>query len=282
MILSPTKTKMAVSPQIEESPASTDGNSHNPFGIRLRRTQALQRFITEDQHTEPVHEAPQPTKVEPPQSTPPLVTPVVSTKPAIPKKPDTVEGATKTKRISDSGAGRSEAPSWISMAKQKQKIYKENSVENIAVSKEEAERRPSLTSVKEDSRTQESSKDLHRPPLEKVSHRPLSPPAPVPPVKASHICPTKPQSPPPPMTTCHLPHTSSPTPPIKPPHTSPPSTPQKPTPVPPLKLPHTTAPVKTPPPVPPNSPPPHQEEPPWMALAKKKAKAWSEMPQIVQ
>lgn len=25
-----------------------------------------------------------------------------------------------------------------------------------------------------------------------------------------------------------------------------------------------------------------QDEPPWMALAKKKAKAWSEMPQIVQ
>lgn len=32
----------------------------------------------------------------------------------------------------------------------------------------------------------------------------------------------------------------------------------------------------------PSTAPLAQDEPPWMALAKKKAKAWSEMPQIVQ
>lgn len=32
----------------------------------------------------------------------------------------------------------------------------------------------------------------------------------------------------------------------------------------------------------PSAAPLAQDEPPWMALAKKKAKAWSEMPQIVQ
>ncbi len=32
----------------------------------------------------------------------------------------------------------------------------------------------------------------------------------------------------------------------------------------------------------PSTAPLAQDEPPWLALAKKKAKAWSEMPQIVQ
>lgn len=263
----------------KESPAAVPGLTQNPFGVRLRRTQALQRFIAEDEQkqdvrtnkveplssTKPVQspKSPPPTQpitVKTPPPNPPVTAkpsvlnlpimnktaptnPPISAKPVLPRKPE-AEGGNKLKRTSDAA---SEPPSWISVAKHKQKVYKENS---SVTHKDEAEKK-----------TQESSKVIS---LNLKPASPLSPPTPVPPMapKPSHSCPTpaqtKPLSPPPPPATSARPTAQN--------------------------LSH---PCPCPAPAsPPSSPPPRvtspQDEPPWMALAKKKAKAWSEMPQIVQ
>lgn len=285
LVLSPTREKTtAAKPQ---TPAATKtqtedssvGNPHNPFGVRLRKTQALQRFISEDENTEPVHEpAAQTDKPDPPLSVAPSINPPISNKPAVPKKPE-VDSGGRTKRISDPAAARggSEAPSWISVAKQKQKIYKENSAEKITVNKEEEEKKTSVSvSSAVSSKTHELSNkvspvELLKPqaPLENVSRRPLSPPTPVPPqpLKSSPCpVPPKPQS---------CPRALSPPAAVAPSCTSPSPPPLSPKPNPALTS--RPAPLQ---PVPRVSSP--QDEPPWMALAKKKAKAWSEMPQIVQ
>lgn len=271
---------------VKESPSAVEGITQNPFGVRLRRTQALQRFITEDEQKQPVQTnkveplsslststkqsisnkpAPtsQPITVKTPPPIPPITTkpsvlnlpitnkpaaphPPISTKPVVPRKPE-LEGGNKVKRTSDAG---SEPPSWIFVAKHKQKVYQEHST---------------VTNKDETEKTPESSKasviSLNLKPAS-----PLSPPTPVPPVaqKPSHTfpapVPATPLSPPPTASTSAL----SPTRPTA-------QSPSRPCPA---------------PASPPASPPPRvtspQDEPPWMALAKKKAKAWSEMPQIVQ
>jgi len=101
------------------------------------------------------------------------------------------------------------------------------------------------------------------PPHPTPPQRPLSPPAPIP---TSQKSPSS-TSPPPPTKTA----TSSK------PQSPPPFTPAKPVSRAPGLPSQTPASQRGLPP--PASP---QDEPPWMALAKKKAKAWSEMPQIVQ
>ncbi|XP_073342703.1 uncharacterized protein [Pagrus major] len=328
---SPIKTQTSAAAGSEESAVVVEGNPDNPFGVRLRKTSVLHRFSSEEENTEPPTESPaqqSSCKVDSqqPVSVKPTLSPPVSNKPALPKKPD-VHGDTagKNKRISDPAAARgvsagSDSPSWISVAKQKQKIYKENSLEEIAVKKEDQERKSSLpmyvssaVSREHSTKTAESTTgkvsplEISKPPVsvEKEARRALSPPAPVPPQ------PPKPQS---------LPCPVPPKPQVPPAATKPtpqPIPPQRslspPTPVPvPQKSPSCTS----PPPLSktatsPKSPQPQsttvtsppfssrtapekstqrglpapalpQDEPPWMALAKKKAKAWSEMPQIVQ
>ncbi|KAJ4946501.1 hypothetical protein JOQ06_024167 [Pogonophryne albipinna] len=300
----------------EESSMVMEGNPDNPFGVRLRKTSALPRFSSEEENTEPSMEpSAQPTscRVDSPQpiSVKPSISQPISNKPALPKKPD-VQGDSggKNKRMTDPAAARgvsagSESPSWISLAKQKQKIYKENSLDEVSVRKEEPERKSSLPMNV--SSAAMSALEIGKPAAsaEKGSRRTLSPPTPVPPqpLKPQSLpCPVppKPQLPP---------ATAKPAPQLHSPQRS--LSPSTPTPVP-QKAPSCTSPSKpsptskslTSPPfstkIPEKSkapglpgqtpasqrgqPPPTlpQDEPPWMALAKKKAKAWSEMPQIVQ
>nr|XP_043896824.1 capping protein-inhibiting regulator of actin dynamics [Solea senegalensis] len=329
----------------EESSVVVEGNPDNPFGVRLRKTSALHLFSSEEANTESAVESPvQPTssKTEPPQpvGVKPSINHPVSNKPALPKKPDVHgDSGVKTKCISDPAAAAaaargvstgSESPSWISVAKQKQRIYKESSLDEITVKKEEQERKSSLpayvssTSKEQSNKTAEftgkvSSLELSKPSasVEKEARKSLSPPTPVPPQPSKvHLlpCAVSPKPYVPPATAKHpdqkslsapttvpvslkAPSCTSPTSLPKPASSlSPPSkTPQPPSAaVTPAPFSSRTAPEKSasraaglpgqttssqrglPPPALP------QDEPPWMALAKKKAKAWSEMPQIVQ
>ncbi|XP_058505610.1 capping protein-inhibiting regulator of actin dynamics-like isoform X3 [Solea solea] len=331
----------------EESSVVVEGNPDNPFGVRLRKTSALHLFSSEEANTESAVESPvQPTscKTEPPQpvGVKPSINHPVSNKPALPKKPDVHgDSGVKTKCISDPAAAAAaaaargvstgpESPSWISVAKQKQRIYKESSLDEITVKKEEQERKSSLpayvssTSKEQSNKTAEftgkvSSLELSKPSasVEKEARKSLSPPTPVPPQPSKvHLlpCAVSPKPYVPPATAKHpdqkslsapttvpvslrAPSCTSPTSLPKPASSlSPPSkTPQPPSAaVTPAPFSSRTAPEKSasraaglpgqttpsqrglPPPALP------QNEPPWMALAKKKAKAWSEMPQIVQ
>ncbi|XP_061642617.1 capping protein-inhibiting regulator of actin dynamics isoform X1 [Phyllopteryx taeniolatus] len=136
----------------EGSSVVIEGNYHSPFGVRLRKTAVLHRFSSEEENTEAPIEPP----VEPVSckaeatSFKPSISQPVGTKPALPKKPD-VHGDTgvKTKRVSEPAAAPgasagSDGPSWISVARQKQKIYKENSLDEMTVKKEEQDRKSSV------------------------------------------------------------------------------------------------------------------------------------------
>ncbi|XP_047440741.1 titin isoform X2 [Mugil cephalus] len=357
LVLSPSKMRSAVSvagkpqnsatpapvkPQTS-APASTEESSpavegSNPFGVRLRKTSGMLRLGSEEENTEPPVESPTPptsTKVDPPQpvSVKPSVYQPISNKPVVPKKPEVHgEGGGKLKRVSDPATGRgasagTNSPSWISMAKQKQKIYKENSLEEITVKKEEQERKSSLpmyvglaASREHSNKTAESSSKVSKSEIskpsasaEKEAKRALSPPTPVPPQPSksqSLSCPVAPKPQVPAVGAKHPPQPNAPQRSVPPP--TPVPVPQKPPsctgppslskPATPPKTPLVTSPPFSSRPVPEKpgakaaglsgqtpspqrglpSPSLPQDEPPWMALAKKKAKAWSEMPQIVQ
>ncbi|KAM9376758.1 uncharacterized protein KZ484_009242 isoform 2-T2 [Pholidichthys leucotaenia] len=335
LVLSPTRVRNAVSvaskPQRDAAPALVklqspaaaspegssviaEGNPSNPFGVQLRRTSGLLRFSSEEQNTEASVESSvqsASSKVDSPQNMKLSVCQPVSIKPALPKKPEVHgDSAGKLKHLSDPAGGRavaagSDPPSWISLAQQKQKIYKESSVEEITVKKEELERKTSLpayvsSAVDKEHKTAAVNRPS-QPSVEMEVRRPLSPPSPVPPQPPKSL---------------HLPSPVTPKPQIAPTTMKypPQRTPSIPTPIPfsrksppcpssPSKTvtsPMTHA-VTSPPflsrttsessalraPGPSSqsgsgSPTLPQNEPPWMALAKKKAKAWSEMPQIVQ
>ncbi|XP_054872655.1 capping protein-inhibiting regulator of actin dynamics isoform X2 [Amphiprion ocellaris] len=331
----PVKPQISTAASTEESSVVVEGNPDNPFGVRLRKTSGLLRFSSEEENTEPSLESPtQPTscKVESlPISVKPSLSQPISNKPALPKKPEvTGDSGAKPKRVSDPAAGRSvsagsESPSWISVAKQKQKIYKENSLEEITVKKEEQERKSSLpmyvssaASKEQSNKTAESTGkvsllDISKPSVsaEKDTRRALSPPAPVPPQPSKSQPPPCPVAPKPQLPPATAKHPQQPTPPQRSPPTPVPVLPKSPSCTSPTSFtkptsPSKTSPVTSPPFLPRTAPeksatrPPGpsgqtassqraqpspalpQDEPPWMALAKKKAKAWSEMPQIVQ
>ncbi|XP_019939193.2 capping protein-inhibiting regulator of actin dynamics isoform X2 [Paralichthys olivaceus] len=338
------KPQSSAAASTEENSVVVEGNPDNPFGVRLRKTSTLHLFSSEDENTESPIESPiQPTscKAEPPQpiGVKPSIIQPISNKPALPKKPDVHgDGGVKSKSISDPAAaaargvsGGSDSPSWISVAKQKQRIYKENSLEEITVKKDEPERKSSLpmyvssvASREQGNKTAESSsKEMSKPSasVDKETRRSFSPPTPVPPQPSktqSLPCPVPPKplvppaaaKPPAQPTPDHRSHpapTPVPVPHKSPSCTSPPSLskpatfspssnapqPQSST-VPSTPFSSRTTPEKSPTRaagvsgqtpssqrgLPPTALP--QDEPPWMALAKKKAKAWSEMPQIVQ
>ncbi|XP_027865656.1 uncharacterized protein KIAA1211-like isoform X1 [Xiphophorus couchianus] len=284
---SPAEAHTAAPGRTPESAAVAEANPDSPFGVRLRKTSALLRFGSEEVDSEPqvespTHppsakaESPQPISGKPPASHP------VGNKPALPRKPEVHgDAGAIPRRISEPAAARSapggsDPPSWISMAKQKQKVYKETPLNEITVKKEEQERKPALPPCRE----QSSSKPLEptsRVSVEKETRRTFSVPTPVPPPPPKAPL-QKPQAP------------ATPAKPLPRPD-SPRSSPSKPPPVlsktPPVASPR-TVPVKaasTQAAPPQRGSPPAalpQNEPPWMALAKKKAKAWSEMPQIVQ
>ncbi|KAM4733305.1 uncharacterized protein FYW61_008794 isoform 2-T2 [Anableps anableps] len=291
-----------------ESTAVAEANPDSPFGVRLRKTSALLRLSSEEVDSEAQAESPThppSSKAESPQpiSSKPSVNHPVSNKPALPKKPEVHgDAGLKLRRISEPAAARgapggSDPPSWISVAKQKQKVYKETPLNEIAVKKEEQEKKPALpTSVSSAPSREQSSNKAVEPPskvsVEKETRRTLSVPTPVPPQPLKSPL-QKPQAPPAPAKPALPPdsHHSSPlkspasttpsilskTPPVTSPSFSPRTVPEKPASRAPGLSRQATSPQRG---SPPTALP--QNEPPWMALAKKKAKAWSEMPQIVQ
>ncbi|XP_058252811.1 capping protein-inhibiting regulator of actin dynamics isoform X2 [Hemibagrus wyckioides] len=197
--------------QREICQADEDTTPENPFGVRLRKTPVLHRYASEGETPTPNTEP-----VETPKS--PFLE-QLSRKPVLPKKPDQVtDGVVKPKRTSDlagkASVESSESPSWISLARQKQKVFKESSLdESLGESKEDLlddlsgpvtkdQLKPVASPVKVS-----CSLEISKPVLVEKEKRNISHPVPAP------------------LT---------------------------------------------------------QDEPPWLALAKKKAKAWSEMPQIVQ
>ncbi|XP_023845227.1 CRACD-like protein isoform X2 [Salvelinus sp. IW2-2015] len=210
--------------------AQEEGTPENPFGIRLRKTSVGMLRLGSESETppsSPAHSLP----VEPQRAS--FTEPQQQSKSALLRKPSELDGIVKPKRTPDLSVGRvpsggssggSESPSWISVARQKQRIFKENSLEEttekkVPPEKGEPNRKGSIPTL-----TSPVNKDQAKPPG--------------PPVKVL----------------CSL-------------EISKPAVVEKEG----KKAPAHPAPTAL-----------AQDEPPWMALAKKKAKAWSEMPQIVQ
>ncbi|XP_038849967.1 CRACD-like protein isoform X3 [Salvelinus namaycush] len=210
--------------------AQEEGTPENLFGVRLRKTSVGMLRLGSESETppsSPAHSLP----VEPQRAS--FTEPQPQSKSALLRKPSELDGIVKPKRTPDLSVGRvpsggssggSESPSWISVARQKQRIFKENSLEEttekkVPAEKGEPNRKGSIPTL-----TSPVNKDQAKPPG--------------PPVKVL----------------CSL-------------EISKPAVVEKEG----KKAPAHPAPTAL-----------AQDEPPWMALAKKKAKAWSEMPQIVQ
>ncbi|XP_034037105.1 cancer-related regulator of actin dynamics [Thalassophryne amazonica] len=302
----------------QESSFITDGNPESLFGVRLRKTAVLHWKSPEEENTELVFES----SAQP-----------VSIKPVLPKKPELhSDSGGKNKYISDSSvvqsvSGGLESPSWISVAKQKQRIYKETSMEDIKVKKVEPEKTSSLPRSVDSTACSKTPEPANRvSPLETKTSSPLeedvnptcSPSAPVPAhfPKSQSLHSTLSSNAQVSLTTSKYPtqlyatrRSMFPPTPVPIPQrslslTSQPSSSKSATSPEPQSSPLTSpsfsqrvTPVQSGPtpsgaPLPsiqtssshrgqPIAPMP-QDEPPWMALAKKKAKAWSEMPQIIQ
>ncbi|TSV81474.1 hypothetical protein Baya_13304 [Bagarius yarrelli] len=192
--------------QKEICQADEDTTPENPFGVRLRKTPILHRYASEGDS---------PTSTEPAETQKSPFLEQLSRKPGLTKKPDQgAEGVVKPKKSSDlvgkESAENSESPSWISLARQKQKVFKQNSLdESLGESKISAQDEFNKKGLLDDP-SGPVGKDQLKPvasPVKVLEKRSIGHPVPAP------------------LT---------------------------------------------------------QDEPPWLALAKKKAKAWSEMPQIVQ
>ncbi|XP_048885104.1 capping protein-inhibiting regulator of actin dynamics isoform X2 [Brienomyrus brachyistius] len=202
------------------------GAAETPFGVRLRKT-SLRGFCygTEDSGEPPG------TPSEPPKAPCPEFP---NSKPVLPRKPELLEDdVAKFRRTAEPGAGQSPggslaSPSWVYVAKQKQKIFRENSLEESPGRKDPFEKdaacRKNLSVF-----PKSTSKDQAR----------ISNP------NATGLPPTAP---------CSL-------------EISNPASSDKDG----KRAVMSASPAALGP-----------EEPPWLALAKKKAKAWSEMPQMVQ
>ncbi|XP_026796237.3 acrosomal protein KIAA1210 isoform X4 [Pangasianodon hypophthalmus] len=205
--------------QREMCQADEDTTPENPFGVRLRKTPVLHRYASEGESPTP--------STEPMETQKSPFIEQLSRKPALPKKPDQVaDVVVKPKRTSDP-AGKaavesSESPSWISLARQKQKVFKENSLDESPESKFPTQEEFNKKGLLDDPSG----------PVTKDHLKPVASP-----VKVS----------------CSLEISK------------------------PVLVEKEKRTISHPVPAPLT-----QDEPPWLALAKKKAKAWSEMPQIVQ
>ncbi|XP_041653997.1 CRACD-like protein isoform X2 [Cheilinus undulatus] len=296
----------------EESCVSLKRSSSGPFGVWLRKTPVLHRFSSEEeQNPQSFKPAAQPIscQTETPQ---PITAKPSSNKPALPKKPELHgdrRGRTRPVSVPASAPGvGSSSPSWISMAKQKQKIHEDGSVEETAVSTEEQERKSSNNNTaestckvspevsnsavpanKEESGTPSPQAVVPSPPkpqspvlVSPVSLKPKAPASsillsPIPFSPHRKICQKPMSGAAPPLLSkgpgqIQTPEPKSPA--LSSPPYSPRNTPEK--------ADARANQIPSSPRFLPPAPAFTQDEPPWMALAKKKAKAWSEMPQIVQ
>ncbi|XP_035265256.1 capping protein inhibiting regulator of actin dynamics isoform X2 [Anguilla anguilla] len=203
----PPQSPTPLSP-LRQPPAQDAGAAENPFGIRLRRTPVLLRYSAEGSGDAPVAGLP----VEPAEPARRPQSGLPSARPTVAKKPDPLEdSASKLRKTPDAALSKGAAepgtsPSWISVAKQKQKSFQENPIEETPARKGSLEKDEANLSTSPV--TVSCSLEISKPAATEKDGKRTSPHPP--PVQAG------------------------------------------------------------------------QDEPPWLALAKKKAKAWSEMPQIVQ
>ncbi|XP_010897841.2 uncharacterized protein KIAA1211-like isoform X2 [Esox lucius] len=220
--------RTTIIPPIDTPPATPvaqeEGTPENLFGVRLRKTSLGMLRLGSESETPPASPA-HSVFIEPQRAS--CADPQPNSRPALPRKPTELDCIVKPKRKPDLSVGRvpsggSDSPSWISVARQKQRIFKENSLEETTEKKAPSEMEETKTSIP--ALTSHVLKDTTKLPGSSVK------------------------------VLCSL-ESSKPT----------------------LvdnegkrALAH-PAPTSL-----------GQDEPPWMALAKKKAKAWSEMPQIVQ
>ncbi|XP_051513551.1 acrosomal protein KIAA1210-like isoform X3 [Myxocyprinus asiaticus] len=203
--------------QKEMSHVQEEMTPENPFGVRLRRTAVLQRYGIDGE----LPWIPTQTESSGAQAIPDIDQ--HGKKPILPKKPELlVETVMLAKKIPETvgriSVGETESPSWISVARQKQRNFMENSPEaspEKLASQEEVKRQSSLPSLSNS-----------------IAKEQLTQPCSTMKVSCS------------------------------------------------LEISNTSLVEKDS--KSPSVAPLSQHEPPWLALAKKKAKAWSEMPQIVQ
>ncbi|KAK2890707.1 hypothetical protein Q8A67_013350 [Cirrhinus molitorella] len=214
---SPTLSVQKETPLVQE-----EMTPENPFGVRLRKTPVMHRYGLDGESPW----TPTQTESSGAQETPDHDQ--NSKKPILPKKPDLlVETVMSAKKIPDTvgrisvGSTATESPSWISVARQKQRNFIENSPESS----------PEKLPSQGDDKKQDSPPSLSNPITKEQLAQPCSP--------LQVFC------------SLELSSTSM----VE-------------------KESKRTA--------NPSAAPLAQNEPPWLALAKKKAKAWSEMPQIVQ
>ncbi|XP_056328088.1 CRACD-like protein isoform X2 [Danio aesculapii] len=210
--------------QKEVVPVEEEKNPENPFGVRLRKTPVLHRYGLDGEASR--------TSAQTVESAGAQETPDQEQndrKPVLLKKPelmfDTGMSARKVpETVGRISVGSSESPSWISVARQKQRNFMENSSPENS-----PEKVPSQ--VQGEVGRQDSSPSLSAPVVKEQLTQPCSPLQVFCSLELSNTS----------MVEKESKRISNPS----------------------------TAPLA-------------QDEPPWLALAKKKAKAWSEMPQIVQ
>ncbi|XP_041076430.1 CRACD-like protein isoform X2 [Polyodon spathula] len=131
-------------PVLKVHPSREAPSSDNPFGIRLRRTSALLKYSCESS-AEPVAAA---LTAEPAVCSNEVVkAPRVDStgsKPALPKKPElSEENAVICSKTAERAGGRSSSPTWVTVAKQKQRVYQEHVLSREPSLEETADRNPS-------------------------------------------------------------------------------------------------------------------------------------------
>ncbi|XP_059378092.1 CRACD-like protein isoform X2 [Carassius carassius] len=215
-LITPVKEELPKAARAQSSP--TEVSPENPFGVRLRKTPIPHRFgLDGESPWTPVQSSGAQETLDREQS---------SRKPILPKKPDLLlDTVMSARKIPDTvgriSVGSTASPSWISVARQKQRNFIENSPENS----------PEKLPAQGDVKRQDSPATLSNPVVKEQLAQPCSPL----------------------QVFCSLELNNS-------------SMVEK----------------ESKRSANPSAAPLAQDEPPWLALAKKKSKAWSEMPQIVQ
>ncbi|KTF87790.1 hypothetical protein cypCar_00030607 [Cyprinus carpio] len=224
-LTTPVKEELPKAARTQSSPTETahapeETGPENPFGVRLRKTPVLHRYGLDGESPWTAVQ----TESSVAQET--LDHEQSSRKPILPKKPDLlVDTVMSARKIPDTvgriSVGSTESPSWISVARQKQRNFIENSPENS----------PEKLPAQGDVKRQDSLATLSNPVAKEQLAQPCSP--------LQVFC------------SLELNNTS-------------------------MVEKESKRSAN------PSAAPLAQDEPPWLALAKKKSKAWSEMPQIVQ
>ncbi|KAJ3588103.1 hypothetical protein NHX12_011698 [Muraenolepis orangiensis] len=298
----PIKPRPSSTSAHDENAVPAEGNPENLFGVRLRRTTAVLPHRGEEESIRSNPEPPaQPidSKVvaSPPVSVKPCLTQPISIKPALPKKPEvqvrpSVTSTEAAKAVSpvEKDTRKSFSPATPVPAQTARPQIPRTQTPPCPITPKPyspfTSAAPKPPSVPAPFRRGTLPPPTPVPAIQRVTAPPAplaKAPPPLPPTAAKTPvpqCTAAPAAKSPPSRPAVDP-APAPTPALLPPPTS--SKPVAPPRAPGVPGPHPVAAPRAQPAAPGSSPPAlPQDEPPWMAMAKKKAKAWSEMPQIVQ